>query len=272
MAVHEDLVVLAVDAIDLRQALIDEEDLHAVAGDVRERRSEALEVPQRGEFIHEEQALMLVLGLRLAVLVFTDAPRMMADHHFKEEAKDRRQTKQIRRRCDQVQTDGLLIVHDVVDAEITHRRIHGKDRIQVLFESRVGRRYDTSQFVIGLLRNLDECLADDGMRVRGFLEVRPGIELMEIVRRGSALDVLAGLRIPFVDLDAIFRDVLEIRQGLDGRDEILDGDFFVVVIGVAVFVLLHRRCRDRFQEARHCVQVRRVWIEIRPREVGVFKV
>lgn len=93
---------------------------------------------------------MLIFGLRLPVLIFADASCVMADHHFKEQAKNGSQTEKVRGRCNQIQRNRLLVIHDIVDTKVTDRRIHRENRIKVLFKGCIGRRYDTAKLIIRL--------------------------------------------------------------------------------------------------------------------------
>ena len=147
MTVHEDLIVFPVDAGDLGKPLVNEEGFHAVTGDVGEGRSKGFQIAKRREFVHQEQALMLVNRFHSPIVIRTNDFRMAAHHHFEEQAEDRGKTKQVRRRRNEVKRDRQAVIHQIIDAEIRTGSVLGKHRIQIFFQGCIRRRNDGSQFV-----------------------------------------------------------------------------------------------------------------------------
>ena len=93
---------------------------------------------------------MLIFGLRLPVLIFTDTSCVMADHHLEEQPENGGQTEKVRGRCNQIERNRLFVIHDIVDTKVTDRRIHRENRIKVFFKGCIGRRYDTAKLVVRL--------------------------------------------------------------------------------------------------------------------------
>ena len=288
MTVHQNLIVLAVYIIDLRQSLIDEEHLHAVSGNIGEGRGKGLQISQGRKFIHQEQALMLVNRLRSTALVCTDFLCMMFDHHFKEEPEYRCKAQQIGRRCHQIKRYGTLVIHQVIDTEVADGRIACKRRIKVLLEGGIRGGNDAAAFIVRLCGNLAEVLTDNRVHIGGIVQRgSQRVHVSHILWRISATDVTALLMIPLTNFNAIVGDMLEIHHILKGFHESLDLEFLHflstfggIVIGIAVRInpfidripfIIDHPYGIGLHEGRNIIECRRVRIMLRISKVRIFE-
>ena len=162
MAVRHERVILAVHGIELGNVLNDDVDFAAVSRDVGERLFHDRQLAQGRELVQEQQEAMLVARHASAVREFhlgADA----AHNHIHHEPQEWAHPVNVRRGNHQVEVHRLVMVHEVMDAEVAMAGIERHNRIAVQRQVGQSRGNNAARFILRFVQHLSGGTGDKGV-------------------------------------------------------------------------------------------------------------
>ena len=108
---------------------------------------------------------MLIFRFCLAVDISANGFCVMAHHHFKKQAENRRKAQKVGRWRYKIQRYRLFVIHQVIYAKITYRCILRKHRVQIFFKRRICRGNYARAFVFCFGADFSKCLVNNRMHV-----------------------------------------------------------------------------------------------------------
>ena len=188
VAVRDDRLVPPVGLGELSEILDDEVRLDAVARQVRERRLQEVEPPQRGELVqHQEEPWTGLAPYPAAARV--EGLRKAASQLIEEQPQQRARPCDVRGRGREIETHGPVAPWEILEGEIACLGVLRHDRIPVEVQELHGGRDDARALVLGLVEKGACGTGDDGVGPRRLSRRRvgPAADAREVVDSGEHL-------------------------------------------------------------------------------------